>query len=137
MNLPTVIGRNSLISREDRGQTLVEFALVLPLIAILLFGVIQFGIAFNNYVTLTDAVRAGARKAAVSRQTGDPVGAATSAVVASATDLNSSNLQVSVNSDWQPGDPATVSASYPYSINLLGVVVKTGRLSSQTTERVE
>lgn len=137
MNLPAVITRKRAALQNQRGQTLVEFALVLPLIAILLFGVIQFGIAFNNYVTLTDAVRAGARKAAVSRQTGDPVGNATAAVYSSAADLSASNLNVSVSSDWQPGDPVTVTATYPYSINLLGVVVKTGSLSSKTTERVE
>lgn len=116
---------------------MVEFALVLPLIALVLFGVIQFGIVFNNYETLTDAVRAGARKAAVSRSAGDPVGSATSAVVGSAVDLNRANLEVTVSSDWQPGDGVTVSASYPYSINLLGIVVKAGRLKSTTTERVE
>ena len=53
---------------DERGQTMVEFAIVLPVLCLLLFGAIQFGILFNNYVTLTDAVRAGARKAAVSRQ---------------------------------------------------------------------
>lgn len=137
MNLSSVIETRRPSIRQAQGQTLVEFALVLPLIAILLFGVIQFGIAFNNYVTLTDAVRAGARKAAVSRQAVDPVGTATSAVVSSAADLDASDLQVSVSSDWQAGDPVTVTASYPYSINLLGVVVKTGRLNSKTTERVE
>ena len=68
--------RNRVLTKgsTDRGQTLVEFALVLPLLALLLFGVIQFGIVFNNYIDLTDAVRAGARKAAVSRQTTDPSG---------------------------------------------------------------
>ena len=137
MILPTVIRTKRAELQQERGQTLVEFAMVLPLIAVLLFGVIQFGIAFNNYVTLTDAVRAGARKAAVSRQTSDPVGNATSAVYSSASDLKASNLSVSVSSDWQPGDPVTVTATYPYSINLLGVVVKTGNLSSKTTERVE
>ena len=49
--------------RAQNGQTMTEFALVLPLLALLLFGVIQFGIVFNNYITLTDAVRAGARSA--------------------------------------------------------------------------
>ena len=58
--------------RNEQGQTMTEFALVLPVLALLLFGVIQFGILFNNYVTLTDAVRSGARKAAVSRQASDP-----------------------------------------------------------------
>ena len=124
--------------RED-GQTLVEFALVLPLIAILLFGVIQFGIVFNNYLTLTDAVRAGARKAAVSRSLGasGAQNAATQAVVDAGVDLKLKSKDVSVSSGWDPGDTVTVQAQYPYSINLLGVVVKSGFLKSQTTERVE
>ena len=37
-----------------------------------LFGVIQFGVVFNNYITLTDAVRVGARKGAVGRHLQDP-----------------------------------------------------------------
>ena len=49
---------------SERGQTMAEFAVVLPILVVLLFGIMQFGIAFNNYVTLTDAARAGARKAA-------------------------------------------------------------------------
>ena len=49
---------------------MTEFAIVLPMLAMLLFGIIQFGILYNNYVTVTDAAR-GARKAAVSRHT-DP-----------------------------------------------------------------
>jgi Flp pilus assembly protein TadG len=116
---------------------MVEFALVLPILCLLLFGVIQFGIVFNNYVDLTDAVRAGARKAAVSRQDADPVGTATQAVVNSAGDITINPNKVSVTSDWQPGDDVTVQASYPYSISLLGIVVASGDLHSKTTERVE
>ena len=52
---------------------MVEFALVLPILLLLVMGIIQFGIVFNNYVTLTDGVRAGARQAAVSRTLPDPV----------------------------------------------------------------
>jgi len=63
---------------------MTEFALALPILALLLFAVIQFGIVFNNYVTLTDATRAGARKGAVSRRLPDPVGATKDAVVNSA-----------------------------------------------------
>lgn len=116
---------------------MAEFTLVLPVLAILLFGVIQFGIVFNNYVTLTDATRAGARKAAVSRQTTNPVGNAVAAVRASAKDLNQSNLSVTVTSTWEPSEDVSVTATYPYSISLLGMVVKSGRISSKTTERVE
>ena len=64
MSAPTPHVVRRIRSREERGQTLVEFALVLPLLGLLIFGIIQFGIIFNNYVTLTDAARAGARRAA-------------------------------------------------------------------------
>jgi hypothetical protein len=44
---------------------------------------------------------------------------------------------VSVTSSFDRGSDVTVTASYPYSISLLGVVVKSGRITSKTTERVE
>ena len=47
---------------NERGQTMTEFALILPILVVLLFGIVQFGIIFNNYVTLTDAARAASRK---------------------------------------------------------------------------
>jgi Flp pilus assembly protein TadG len=123
--------------KNERGQTLTEFALVLPILALLLFGVIQFGIAFNNYITLTDAVRAGARKGAVGRHLQNPQASVVQSVRTAATDLKSSDLQIAVSSSWTQGSDVTVTATYPYSINLLGVVMKSGRLSSSTTERVE
>jgi Flp pilus assembly protein TadG len=116
---------------------MTEFALVLPLLAMLLFGVIQFGIAFNNYITLTDAVRAGARKGAVGRHLQNPQQAVVDQVRTAATDLKAADLAITVDSSWQPGEEVSVEASYPYSISLLGLVVKSGRLHSKTTERVE
>jgi Flp pilus assembly protein TadG len=129
--------KNRIQIKNERGQTMTEFALVLPVLALILFAVIQFGIVFNNYVQLTDATRAGARRAAVSRQTSDPVGTAAAAVRSSAKDLKQSDLNVTVSSTWQPTADVSVTATYPYSISLLGMVVKSGRLSSTTTERVE
>jgi Flp pilus assembly protein TadG len=127
----------SISRKSERGQTTTEFALVLPVLALLLFGVIQFGLTFKNYLSLTDAVRAGARKAAVSRQMPDPVGAAVSQVRASAADLNQTNLTVTVTSPWTPASDVKVTGTYPYSIHLLGIVVVDGQLKSSTTERVE
>jgi Flp pilus assembly protein TadG len=124
--------------RNEQGQTMTEFALVLPVLALILFAVIQFGIVFNNYITLTDATRAGARKAAVSRQDPNRNSAVMSAVRSSASDLTSSKLSVAPPiSTWDSGADVTVTASYPYSISLLGFAVKSGQLSSTTTERVE
>jgi Flp pilus assembly protein TadG len=124
--------------RNEQGQTMTEFALVLPVLALILFAVLQFGIVFNNYVTLTDATRAGARKAAVSRDDPNRDADVMAAVRSSASDLDGSKLSVSPpTSTWDSGTDVTVTASYPYSISLLGLVVKSGRLSSTTTERVE
>jgi len=124
--------------RNEQGQTMTEFALVLPVLALILFAVIQFGIVFNNYVTLTDATRAGARKAAVSRDDPNRDADVIAAIQSSASDLDVSKLSVPPpTSTWDSGSDVTVTASYPYSISLLGLVVKSGRLSSTTTERVE
>jgi Flp pilus assembly protein TadG len=129
--------RRKIDIRSEQGQSVTEFALALPILALLLFAVIQFGIAFNHYVTLTDATRAGARKAAVGRQLPNPAAACATAIRDSAQDLDQSDLDPSCTSTWQPGADVTVTATYPYQISLLGLVVKSGRLSSTTTERVE
>ena len=116
---------------------MTEFALVLPLLALLLFGVIQFGIVFHQYVTLTDAVRAGARQGAVGRHVPDPSAATEARVRDSAADLDQGKLGVTVTSPWTQGSDVTVTATYPYNISLLGFVVNSGNLKSTTTERVE
>ena len=116
---------------------MTEFALVLPIMAMLLFGIVQLGIVFHDYVQITDATRAGARKAAVSRDLPDPAASATAAVRNSASGLDQSNLDVSVSSSFTRGADVTVTTSYPYSISLLGLVIKSGHITSSTTERVE
>lgn len=117
---------------------MVELALVLPVLLIVVFGIIQCGILYNDYITLTDATRIGGRKAAVSRQTTDPVGLATAAVRKAAADLKQSELTVDVRATvWAPGADVTVETSYPYELDIMGVVVASGRLRSSTTERIE
>jgi Flp pilus assembly protein TadG len=133
------------IKRDQTGQAMVEFILVAPILLMLVFGLVQLGILANHYLTLTDAVRAGARQAAVSRSLDDPVSATTNRVKGAASDLRQNDLEISVDPydpvkgthSWAQGGDVTVKATYPYSINVLGFVVKSGRLSSQTTERVE
>ena len=88
--------------RNEQGQTMTEFAMVLPILLLVLFAVIQLGIVFNNYVTVTDAARAGARKAVVSRQAADRRRASpVTAVRNSAANLDQSKLGVTVSSTWR------------------------------------
>jgi Flp pilus assembly protein TadG len=49
----------------ERGASAVEFAIILPILIMLIFGIIQFGIAYNKYIAVTHAVREGTRLAAV------------------------------------------------------------------------
>jgi len=116
---------------------MTELAMVLPILVVLILGIAQFGIAFNNYVTLTDAARAGARVGAVSRNSSNPASDCTTAVRNAAGSLTPANLTVSCSSSWTIGSDVTVTAAYPYSISLLGWVVKSGTLSTTMKERVE
>lgn len=49
--------------KTNRGQTLVEFALCIPLLVLLLFGIIQYGFIFSTYISLRNASAVGARSA--------------------------------------------------------------------------
>jgi Flp pilus assembly protein TadG len=117
---------------------MTEFAIVLPIFCLLLFGIAQLGIAFNNYLALTDAVRAGARYAAVDRRSSTQCSDVQDKIKNSSSDLDQSKLNIPCPvSTWVPGTDVRVCASYPYDINLIGIVVSSGNLNSCTTERVE
>lgn len=133
--MPPPIRRRS----SEEGQTAVEFALVLPILAVLLVAIIQFGVTFHDYVTITDASRVAARKAAVSRFAGDSGAAAEAAGANAAQSLNDETLGVEcVAADWEtPGTDVSCTVTYPYSIDVLGWVVASGTLTSETTERLE
>jgi hypothetical protein len=75
-----VIRRLILRPRDQRGQGLVEFALVLPVFMVLLLLMLEFGLAFNHNLTLGLATREGAR-----------VGAALAAGGKSVTDCTGGN----------------------------------------------
>jgi Flp pilus assembly protein TadG len=49
--------------RDERGSELVEFALVLPVLLLLMTGIFDFGLIFHRYEVLTNAAREGARLA--------------------------------------------------------------------------
>jgi len=57
---------------KERGASAVEFAIILPVLIMLVFGIVQFGVAFNKYISLTHAAREGARLAAVGAYEEDP-----------------------------------------------------------------
>jgi Flp pilus assembly protein TadG len=128
--------RRSRLAGEG-GQALVEFALVLPLLLAVVTGVIQFGIVFRDYLNLTDAVRSGGRVAAISRTAPNPTLAAQTAVTSAGGGLKIAPSDVTVTSTWQPGSDVVVTAAYPYTLSIFGIPVRSGSLTSTTTQRVE
>jgi Flp pilus assembly pilin Flp len=52
-------------SRDERGAAAVEFAMVLPLLLVMLIGIFEFGRAWNIFQVITDTAREGARMAVV------------------------------------------------------------------------
>jgi hypothetical protein len=104
---------------------------------------VQFGIAYSNYLQLTDAVRVGGRAGAT--QQSDSANPSTQpAACSAARTAASQNLSAGSYScvgttitGATATDPAiTLTGTRPYSISILGVVVKSGNLTSTATERL-
>jgi Flp pilus assembly protein TadG len=133
--------------RSEDGQALVEFAIVLPLLLMLLLGIVQFGSVFRDYIALTDATRVGARQASVARSIQpdtDRIPLVIARVHKAGVNLDPNKMTITVEpvkldgtAGWEASGDVTVRAEYPFKVRLIGLVVFDGTLKSRTTERVE
>jgi Flp pilus assembly protein TadG len=127
--------------KSESGQAAVEFALILPILLVFLLAIIEVGVAFSHYVTLTDATRVGARKAILVRLGGSTPADSTQAVRDAAGGLDQTQLGVTVDdSSWNvSGSQITVTATYPYTLNipLLGLSLMSGTITAKAEERLE
>ena len=98
--------------RSERGSAVVEFALVLPVVLLVLLALIQVAALARDRLVLTEAARAGARAASVE----DSDEAAATAARAAAAGLDPDRLAVSVARAGARGSPVTVSVSYTVPI---------------------
>jgi Flp pilus assembly protein TadG len=122
---------------DERGQAMVEFALVLPILLLLVFSLFEFGSAFWTHQQLAAAANEGAREAIVSAHDSDREGEIQAAARGAAPGLDSSRMTVSVVSQWESGDPVTVTVTYPEKIIVMGITFFDGNLTSETTMRVQ
>jgi Flp pilus assembly protein TadG len=125
------------LPQSEDGQAIVEFVIVLPLLVLLLLGIAQFGLAFHNYLSITDATRVGARAAAVKRTAG-ACAAATTAIqnTVSAKQWETISSRITCTAGANTGDPVKVIVKYPYRIGLPGFSAS-GDLTASATERLE
>jgi len=144
-------GIRALLCGGSQGSALVEIALVLPMLLAIITAICAFGVAFNNQLTLTSAVGAGAQYLQLIRTTTtDPCADTLTAIENAAPNLTpaSINLTFSLNgtsvsgqscsgdqTDLVQGQPVTVTATYPCALPIYGTSFSTGcQLSAKVTE---
>jgi Flp pilus assembly protein TadG len=144
-------GRGRSDDRRERGAALVEFAFVAPILFLLLFGIVEFGMAFNDYIAVRNGSREGARAAVVNDVdsapsctiTGAPGNAATRAIVCKTKNrigLDDDDVKVKIALDGtEIGDTVTVCASYPIrsGSGLLAPLLGGKTVTSNVTMRLE
>lgn len=119
------------MDRLDRGQSTVEFALVLPLVVLLLLAILQGGVLLKDQLLVSSAAREGAREAAVSSDVGRIRAAASRA----APGLR---LQVGITRGPDRGDAVEVRVeASPTRLPLVGAITSGHRLAGRATMRVE
>jgi Flp pilus assembly protein TadG len=135
------------------GASAVEFAMVAPMLLLILGAIVDFGLTMNNYLELTDAVRVGARQFALSSASSTPMTTATTAIRNAAPNLTGTSISITYRVNGtacttdggcqtalaaNAGNAATVTATYPCSTPMAGVTfLSSCSLSSTTTEMVE
>ncbi len=95
-------------SDQERGAAAVEFALVLPVLLLLVFGLIDFSRAFNAHVSLSGAAREGARATAMKNPDWEAI---TIAAAPSLTGVTATQVAECTTG----AGPAEVQASYDYN----------------------
>lgn len=139
------------VDKDQRGQSLLEFALIAPFLLFFLLALVNFAIAVDRKIVLDHAVREGVRYASVGGQ------ALNSGTIASAQDVKSYTAAQSqgivsagavtvtnedCNAAGELGDNVRVNAQYPYSFmtgvsDLFGAGLFTVTLNASATARVE
>lgn len=108
---------------DQRGQALIEFALVMPVFVGFLVGMIELGQAWRSQQVLTHAVREGGRLAIVPTSTNEQVTKRIGEVL-SQGGLDPARAQMTLALRAGTGTMDTVRARYPYAFPLLGPAVR-------------
>lgn len=125
--------------KNEKGQALVEFAIILPILLLLVMGILEFGMMLNSYLTIQNLTREGARLGIVG-----------------GTDLEIHNLIIQISPNLTPadlivtvtpietsrhsGDTLTVTVTYNYHMTvpiISTLFSKVLSLKAQTSMRIE
>ena len=125
--------------KNQKGQALVEFAIILPILMLLVMGIFQFGMMLNSYLTIENASREGARAGII----GSSDAEIQNLIISTSPSLEPENLTVTITpseTNRKSGDTLTVKVTYNYKLtvpiisSLFNNVIV---LNGQTSMRVE
>ena len=125
--------------KNERGQSMVEFAIMLPLLILIVMGILEFGMMMNSYLGINNAAREGARLGIV----GGTDTQIQNIILSTSPSLNSQYLTIVITPDnlsRKSGDTLKVTLHYNYHLtvpiisSLLNNLVL---LNAETSMRVE
>lgn len=113
---------------SERGAVAVEFAILAPVLIMILLGIMEFGRAYNAQISLTNAAREGVRVVAISNNQTSARTAAKNAAVTLNPELVDSNIAFSAP-QCTPNAQMTVTVSYTLSTltGIAGPFAMTGK----------
>ena len=126
-------------AKNNSGQSMVEFALILPILLLLIMGIIEFSFIFTNYLAMSNASREAARS--ISLGSTDTV--AEQRIYDVASILEKSRLSIDIDpigGNRTQGDMVTVSLEYDYNFLtpiINGLLGEAFKLQTSATMRVE
>jgi Flp pilus assembly protein TadG len=142
------------ILKRERGQTAVEFALCATVFFMIVFGLLKVAVIYGDYTALQHAARDGARKGSVTRGTGDASPSAVTTAVTNAVkssnallDQDPTKLKIFVTgldsnvapdgTLWEAHDRVQVQVTYPWKLDVIGLTIWQGTMSSTTQAIIE
>ena len=104
------------VLRHTGGQSLAEFALIAPLLVLVLFGIVELGILLNVYIGLTNSAREAARAGAIFQYTGTAPLSGDTAAVGTIDTARRASIDAVIAETLNPVvDPATIQVTTNYT----------------------
>jgi Flp pilus assembly protein TadG len=128
----------------EKGAALIEFAFILPVLLLLFLGIFEFGMLFQRYEVLTNAVREGARLRSLgdaNYQTQDVIDRVNSYLAASgvpgaaAVTVTPETIPTETGGPTIPG--VRVTATYTHNYMFLSLLLSSVQLQSSSVMRYE
>jgi len=110
--------RHSLgLAEKHPGQSLIELALILPVLMFILVGIVDFGRVFNAYIIITNVAREGARYGAMHPDEDDIKDYVINEAAGSGISIEDDDVEVEFpNGTLDPGNPIRVTVTYDFPL---------------------